>query len=366
MKRLWVAILGLIVLYGNNVFGGSDTIYTKNPRIIGVKTHYGLILPHSESIREISYSKPRGIQLDYSRHLNTQWAWDYFGAYPRVGFSFAYFDYDNREILGSSYSLMAFFEPFVTYRHRINPTFRIGFGLSYLDNVFDPETNPHNLFYSSPFSFFILANTGLNYRINDFIDLRLSGNFSHISNGSIKKPNKGINFPTLSFGMDYKLDKVHFEQRSRLLSKHDMHGKLWKFNSDFYTSLKEVEISGRKYQIYGLELTGGVVVNRVSAINLGIDISHDRSLSEKSRIYEGDYFSPTVLAGIINHELMLGRIIFDQTIGLYFNKPSVNSKPYFQKLGLAYRIDRSMSVGLSLKAHNIAADFLSLKVGMRI
>jgi hypothetical protein len=44
----------------------------------------------------------------------------------------------------------------------------------------------------------------------------------------------------------------------------------------------------------------------------------------------------------------------------------VNSLPYYQKIGIGYRIDRSLSMGLSLKAHRIAADFLSLKMGMKL
>src|SRR5699024_7469829 len=115
---------------------------------------YGFIIPHSKSIQDVAYSKPRGFQIDYARHLNTQAMWDYFGCYPRLGFSFSYTDYDNPDILGNSYSLFAYFEPFVSFRSRFNPSFRFGVGMSYLDNVYDPEANPHNLFYSSSFSFY--------------------------------------------------------------------------------------------------------------------------------------------------------------------------------------------------------------------
>jgi hypothetical protein len=350
------------------VSAGNDTLHIKNPRVIGIKSHYGFILPHSESIREISNSKPRGFQVDYARHLNTQWVWDYFGTYPRVGVSFAYFNYDNPEILGNSYTLKTYFEPYITYRYRINPTFRIGLGISYLDNVYNPVNNPHNLFYSSPISFFVLTNMGLNYQVNDFFDMTVSANFSHISNGSIKKPNKGINVPSLSMGLEYKLDKVNLEKRSRQLSKHDIHGKLWKISAGLYTSIKEIDTYGKKYHIYGIELTSGLIVNRVSAFNVGIDVSHDRSLREKNKMdVDGSAnFSPTILSGILSHELLMGRLIFDQTIGWYINKPSVNSLPYYQKIGIGYRIDRSLSMGLSLKAHRIAADYISLKMGMKL
>jgi hypothetical protein len=351
-----------------SAFALNETAYISNPRVIGIKTHYGFILPHSESIREIAFSNPWGIQIDYAKQLNSQWAWDYLGGYPRVGLSFAYFNFDNPDILGNSYTVGAFFEPYVTFRHRINPSFRFGFGLSYLDNTFNSEKNPINMFYSSPISFFVLANFGLNYRINDLVDLSVASNFSHISNGSIKKPNKGINFPTFSVGLDYKLDKVVLEKRTRQLSKYDIHGDLWRINANFYTSLKQLDVGSKLYQIYGLELTGGRILNRISALHLGIDISHDRSVVDRNRldIEKIAGFNPTVFSGILSHEFLLGRFIVEKGLAIYLNKPSAFSSKYYQKIGFGYRLDHNLNMGISLKAHRIAADFVSFKVGMNI
>jgi len=81
-------------------------------------------------------------------------------------------------------------------------------GLSYLDNVYDERSNPENLFFSSEISGILLLNLTYNYLIKEQYQLNFSINYNHISNAGLKMPNKGMNFPTVSLGMDYILRPV--------------------------------------------------------------------------------------------------------------------------------------------------------------
>lgn len=361
--KLVLLVCGLNIIPALHARAQADV--GKNPRSLGMRIHYGFIIPHSESIREISHSMPRGFQVDYARHLNTQEVWDRAGCYPRIGLSFSYFDYDNPSILGHSYTLSGFVEPFITFRSRLNPLIRMGAGISYLDKVFHPEHNPDNLFFSHPLSFYLLLNAGLNYRFNDLFSIILTGNYSHISNGRMRLPNKGMNFPTLSMGVDYKIDPVNLPDRSRNLTKKDIHGNLFRMNIAAYASRKEAHDYGKKYQVYGFELTGSYVASRISGIGLGIEVTHDRSLQVKESLRDDGpaHYHPTTLAGLATHELFMGSFIFDQALGAYVNKPSPSSPRFYQKIGLRYRMNPFFNFGVVLKTHTQTADFVSLKIG---
>lgn len=343
----------------------GDTLVT-NPLIVGIKPHYGFIIPHTQSVREISTTNPWSTQFELSKHINTQKAWDYCGCYPKVGFLFNYTNYDNPEILGNSYTLAAFLEPYITFQGIINPSFRLGFGLSYLDQVYDPVTNPQNLFYSYPLSFYMLASLGVNVNVSDRINLNLFGNYSHISNGRIKQPNKGINYPTLSLGLDYKINDVYLIDRVRMLSKKDIHKKIWKWDLNFYLSRKEINENEKKYQVYGLQFTSGYILNRLSAINFGVEINHDRSLVERNRRDhpESESFNPTNFALLLKHEFLMGRFILSQAAGYYLNRPTVGTPKFYQRAGLSYRINHLLNLGINLKTHTSNADFIDFRMGM--
>lgn len=340
---------------------GIDSLVI-NPKIIGLKTQYGFIIPHRKELKDVAQSSPWVIQVEYSKHINTQKTWDYCGCYPKLGFAFNYTNYDNPEILGNSFTGMVFLEPYISYGHRINPSFRLGLGLSYLDQVYDPVTNPRNLFYSYPLSFFMYAGIGLNFRLNEIFDLNLFGNYSHISNGGIKQPNKGINFPTVSLGVDYKLQPVAFKDRHRQMTRKELHQKLWKADLTLYTSRKDVVENERKYQVYGLQLTGGYIFSRMSAINLGFEFNYDLSVKERNRRNPESNFQDQTLALLITHELLMGKFILDQGVGYYLNRPSPRYHYLYQRLGLRYRIHRDFNFGLSMKTHTSVADFIDLRI----
>lgn len=364
MKFFKVLMFALSMFFTHGVIAHDSTMVI-NPRMIGIKGHYGYIIPYHKDKKEVSASAPTGFQLEYMHHLNTQDVWNRLGYYPRVGISFSYVDYSNSLVLGNSYSLCAFFEPFLTVDRKFNQSFRLGFGASYLDKPYHSVSNPENMFFSSPISLFIQLNTAINYSVSEYIDLSLSANFSHISNGSIKKPNRGINFPTLAMGLNYKLNKTEFVKRNRLLSKEEIHGKLWRVYTGISTSFKS-DYHGNEFQVHGLEIMVGRIVSRVSALNIGVDISHDRSLITPVFYSEDIQYRPTFVSAILTHELLLGRFYLDQSFGVYCTKPTSETFPVYQKIGFGFIPIRNISLGITLKAHKISAEYLGVKLGVRM
>lgn len=343
--------------------GQTDSAKIKNPMNIGLRSHYGFILPHSKSIKEISYSRPWGIDADISWLLLNENAWNYCFCYPRMGFTISYTNFDNPEILGNAFGLNYFVEPFLTYRRKLNFSYRAGLGIVYLDNPYDPGNNTDNLFFSTHFSFLLLLNISLNYKINDRLNTRLSGYYNHSSNGGIKEPNKGINFPTISIGIDYMVENYSLPDREK------KNIQLYERKTSFYgivggTAKTYSTEEQDRYPVFVLEAGVSRVVARMNEIKLGIEYTADYTIHEKfQRDNNSKHFGQSGI--LIGHGLLIGRFTFSQILGIYLFNPRDNDTDIYQRYGLTYHINKHLFAGVNLKSHLHVADFLDVRVGWK-
>jgi hypothetical protein len=359
-----ITVFGLMILTHVIIAQPTDSVKDESPLYLGAKVHYGFIIPHAEGLREISDSNIWGIQVDFSK-LNTSFkSWSNCNCYSRLGFSFNFYDYRNPEILGHSYNLAFFFEPYFNFKSRSRFSMRFGMGLSYLDNVYDESNNPENLFFGSKISGILLLNFSYNYLIKERYQLNFSLNYNHISNAGLKMPNKGMNFPTASIGMDYifkptKLiakDKVSGIRKKSLLG----YGRV-------FWSIRSVDadsIYGDKDKLM-IGIEGGIIkgLSNINGILAGMEFSYDGSFQEMSERLDEDY-SPFVISLHIGNAFVIGRITFTQQMALYLYRPfPSNSKSYFQRYGIYYRIGKLASIGFSLKAHGHVAEHMDMRIG---
>jgi hypothetical protein len=344
-----------------NTLADKDT--TKPAFSIGLKSHYGFIIPHSESIKRISFSKPWGAELDLSWHLADNQSWQYFYSYPRVGVAVSYINFGNPAVLGSGLTTVAYAEPFLAAQNKFSFSFRLGTGLAFLNKVYDAIKNPTNLFYSTPLSFVMMANAGINYRLNPHLMVRLSGYYNHISNGGTKEPNKGINFPTLSIGLDYTVIPVEFRQRtpeewSRL------HTQKTRYKVALMGITKTAFPGDRtRYPLYGVTGYVSHVVGRINAFTTGLEWVSDGSLREKIRQSDTPDISHRRAALTVGHEFLIGKFTFSQQLGLYLYCPYPARDPVYQRIGLEYKLTNHLFMGTNLKTHRQVADFLDLRLG---
>ena len=325
---------------------------------LGIKNEYGLIIPHSEELKPVSESNPWGISVDLSRMKLTDNAWNNCNCYSKVGFTFSYVNFGNPEELGNSYSLKFFLEPLITYKSRLYTTLRLGIGATYLNQVFDEEDNPRNTFYSSPISFPIFMTLSANYKINSTWHLNLAANYNHISNGGISQPNKGINYPTLSLGIDYLLFPEPFPVRTKTKEKNNYP---WRPYVGVFATTRSVDESDRRRLTIGLN--GGIIkkLSRIYGVNVGVEMSYDGSHDEKNDL-GGDYrtYIYSIMAG---NNLHFGRYQFSQQFGLYLASPDPNDRVLFQRYALDYHVTQNMRAGFSLKAHGHVAQNIDLRFG---
>jgi hypothetical protein len=335
------------------------TALAQTPLTVGIRLHRGFIIPHSDSIANLASARPFSLELDAGRHLMGQRTYDACQCLPRVGASFFYTNFGNPAVLGNAYSLLPYVEPYFRADKRFNFSFRFGIGVSYLNRVYDPVDNPLNLFYSSPISFLLLANLSANYKISPQITLRLAGNYNHISNGGLQDPNKGINYPTLSLGLDYTPRPPEFQAREPI-GWRDLHPKRQSWQvAVFGMAKKAFRGEPNRFAVVGLSAQVRQVVGRIHALTLGAEYVADfsqRALAQRL----GQPVRYQDLALLAGHEFVLGRFGFSQALGVYLVSHPNNLDPVYQRYGLSCRLGPRL--GLNLKAHRNVADFLDFRL----
>src|SRR5215210_807176 len=181
----------------------TSSVKQKDIFSVGLGIQHGFIFAHSEAVQNTKGSHPTGGEVILSWQRNNAAVWNLCNCFPRKGLLLAYYDYDNA-ILGKSMMAAYFLEP--TYKLGKNTffSFKGSAGVSYLTNPFDSLKNPSNQSYSTDLSVYLLVGLGVWFRMNDQVWLNASVNYQHESNGGLKEPNKGINWPTAGLALSYQ------------------------------------------------------------------------------------------------------------------------------------------------------------------
>jgi Flp pilus assembly pilin Flp len=203
---------------------GSPADLTNNPltgmgqdAIPYLSTSYskGFVIVHSRAVRAIEDSYPQGIQLDLGKHKISEKAWHACNCYPRTGISLTFWDFDNKDVLGYGLTGFYYLQPIFRADKDFSFSVRGGLGLSYQTNPHDPTSNPDNQSYSTSVAFPLELGVGLHYKLGELWQVEARFMYSHISNGGLKQPNKGINWPNAGIAVSRYLKPISFPEREK-------------------------------------------------------------------------------------------------------------------------------------------------------
>ncbi len=355
----------LFLLLAMPVFSNAQSDLVKHPFQVGAKWHRGFIIPHSRELIDVSKSSPYGFELNANWLLAGEKEVRETGLVAKRGVAAYYFNFDNPAVLGHCVAVVPYVEPLVRPWGRLYGSFQLGLGAAYLSKVYDEQNNPTNLFFSLPLSFWAMLNADIYYKVNHQWQANCGFNYNHISNGGMKTPNKGMNFPTFNLGLQYAFQSVEIKKPAK--------SSVWKAAPrNFYYLLAIGSVKNTPASLafptiepgilYGAQGMVGRRVGRMSGLSAGIELVHDGfdrilldRLSDKTSTWKGGL--------LIGHELLIGRVRFTMHLGPYLYNPSRTTDAIYQRYGLFYRFGRHVLVGSTLKAHRHVADVFDLRVG---
>ena len=339
--------------------------------IIGARFHKSFVIQHTPKLKdEVTQSNPWCIEADLNWHLRKKNIWYYCYCYPRTGISLRYTNFDLPEVLGSAVSVYPFIEPYIRPEKDLSFAIRFGIGPAFLNKVYDEETNPDNLFFSSHISFIALLNFSCNYRLTERMNLRFAANFNHISNAGYSEPNLGINFPSLNAGLDYCLSVPEFIDREKdpdivLVDKKN------RFDLVGAISAKPSRIGKfeKRYPVYGLSVNYSRAVGRILAMAGGAEWVNDLSLEQRFvedsiTDAQGEYLDHNRVGALAGIEWLFGKFIFYQQFGYYIYAPYKEKGSLYQRYGLNFKITDHLFAGINIKAHAQDADFMDVRMGV--
>lgn len=358
------SILLVISLFiGHKAVYAQDSIVqpkTGSQIFMDLQGHYGVILIHSRDLVPVRHSQPRGIILDIGRHRLSKTAWEHCLCYPRSGLSISFWDFNQSDILGQAFTAQYFVEPQFRAWQLLSFSIRGGIGMAYHNKPYHPVTNPLNLAYSTRAGISAQLGVKAEWRMSSQWWLHGGIFYNHVSNGGVKDPNKGINWPTAALGARYYPKSPVFYREKKRHWK-DIRSPMKRLEMSFYLGFQEPE--SKKYLFSpGLEGKYSYQIGRVSAFTVGGEgVYHlgSRYLMDKDSID----LSPLQIGISVGHEFLLGKFTLGQQFGYYVYRPYRVKDDVFQRYTLGYRMSRHLVVGSSLKVYRYIADLLDIRVG---
>lgn len=240
------------------------------------------------------------------------------------------------------------------------------FGLSWNFNPYDPINNPTNMFVGSYGNCYVHLGFVTNYKFNEKWALNGTIGFKHFSNGSFKQPNYGINLIPITLGLSYKVDNAEIIHERKPVPKYAKHGLM---NVSLAVGSKNYEIGGDNYLKNTFTIDYLYQINYKYRLGGGIDIFYSDRANLRNKSDQSNFSKSYSMAVTGSWEWVLTKKLYVPiAIGIYLHRNEENAEklPYYQRVGLRYRLTNHFFAGVTIKAHQGAADYFEWAIGYTI
>lgn len=364
MRQTRVVDSLIAFLFITNSVLAQDSLKNKALFSYGLQVNYGFVFAHSNDVENTANSFPRGITTSFNWQRTDKQILDQYNCFPRQSLLLAFYDFDN-SILGQGVNVAYALEPHFMMSSRLSFYPKVSIGAAILSNPSDPIKNPTNKSYSLPVSAYLALGVGLRWQVNRSWAVNLSTEYQHVSNGGLREPNRGINWPTVGLGVEYSPKGLRLQKYVRKKESSKSH-RVLRFDLVLLGIIKGGNINEvRTYEpIVGMNFLASKQVSRLHAWTAAVEIYQDQFLIE--RLNSESIQSGGMRSGLlVGHEFLMGRFIFSQQIGIYL-LGQYNNDLVYHRWGLQYSFLPRWGVGVNLKAHKQVADFTDVRVVYRL
>ena len=345
----------------------TSPIQAQSPVDFNIGYAKGFILEHNPAIAHLVTSHPVSVWLSVYKKTFGQKPWQSLYNYPDAGVTMFFIDYNN-PVLGNSIGFIPNYN--FHFRHparTVNGHFKTGLGLGYHTNPYDRTENNKNNVLSTSFSFGMLLQSEVTVKITDYIKLAAGISFTHFSNGSVKKPNKGINIVSLNSGATYTLNRTlpDYEDNSGLMDT----DKKWQAVAVASGGMSEtIKIGSGTYPFFNVLVYADRTLNAKRRAGAGLEYFHTISLREEIKIdpdVEGSPPDFRRIAFVAVYEQVFNSISVIANTGVYIYRPYKVFMPFYLRAGLRYALNENLFLGLAVKSHYFKAEAGEWSIGYR-
>lgn len=361
LKRLFISFIVLALPFF--VMGQYSETF-KNGFGIETDVGYGFIMPHHKSIEYTIEDHIRTFDVRLIKATYGTKYWNQLYRYPYYGIGYYRSNLGNNNVYGYVNALYSYVRvPIIGSSDKANLSWQFSFGGSYITKCFDIEENPQNLAIGSNLNIYIDFSLQSKIPLTKQISLNNGVRFTHVSNGKVKSPNKGLNAISASIGLIYQFNETPERKQIILPSIDDKNEftlvfaggikTISHYETGYYFASSLMADYNRKYSLKG-------------RWGLGTDIFFDgtnrqfSNKTEKADIVNSDLYQIGLHAG---HDLVMGDLALVFNVGAYVYAPVEVLAPIYSRIGLRYRVKKNFITNLTLKSHWASASYIEWGVG---
>ncbi len=383
MKRLLIAILLLLCLSSE----------AQHDRRFGLSAQYdyGLILHTNDFLRgENAHNQSMNSFMSYTllADFRTTGAedWEHIHNFPSFGVGLYTATFENSSEIGQPISVFGYYKGLFWRGRSTALKYNLDLGLATNWKNFDAENNPYNISIGTPLTVHIGLGIEVSQLISKHWEVSAGVAFTHFSNGSTIKPNKGLNLLSPHIRLAYLFNPVDLPER-KFFDREPQN----ELQITVSAGVKSVEIDQEDLP----ELLNNYPKGTGSlASSLQLAIMHRYAHKGKfgggvSLIYDGsrrggvELVDPTRVKlvratakerfdfGIFaQHDLCIDRITVIAQVGaeiLQFTSSAFGEIQDFERLGVRYTFGNNLFAGVNIYAHQMQlSDFIEWNVGYAI
>ncbi|MDX1761860.1 MAG: acyloxyacyl hydrolase [Christiangramia sp.] len=333
---------------------------------------YGSIIEHSPDIAHLITGHPTGMILSWNQKTYGLEEWEARYNYPDFGYSFTYQDLKN-QYLGDTYGVYAHANFYFFRRHLM---FRIGQGIAYNTNPYDPDDNYINNAYGSHLlSTTYLMGNFVKKNIFEGLGVQAGVALIHYSNADFKSPNNSTNTFTFNLGVNYLLDH---ENEPAYIPKgpKEKYTEAFHYNFAIRSGINSSGIVGSpQLPFLTIAAIADKVVNKKSTLQGGVELIMSRSLEEfieyQAVAFPVENNDPDAdakrVGAFLGHQLTFDKLSLITQLGVYVYYPYTEYvKQVYNRIGLQREITKDFWASATVRSHGANAEAVEFSIGYRL
>jgi len=281
-----------------------------------------------------------------------------------------YSELANPQQLGRMFGLYPHLDvSLLSGKHNNKICFTVGLGLAYGTKPYDRFNNYKNISYGSHVNALIRFGLKGNVRVLPKLDLSGGVNLTHISDGTTKEPNYGLNNPMLFVGLNYQINDASDE---RIVNEEQpLPQTPYKLQISTYGGYKDIDwLTGTPVYFVG-ELNVNMLKQYRFARSYGVGLGFSIDYAEMELLKRSGDFSGGVMSYMIPgvkaiHQFHISEVCIGTELGYMILHKADKNKKMYANLTFGYNINEWLLAGLSLRAGAFFADYIGIGLGVKI
>lgn len=204
-------VLGILFFVGMGLFSNAHAQAISNQLEFGVSA--GRVIRHNAKFKPVVNGPSFLYQFSWVRHRKDSLAWRKAANFPRVGLTLIVADCAPNDVFGYGIGISPFIDFTLRQRPNSHLDLRLGTGLAYFTEAYDPVSNPENNVIGSHLNTIVHLAIHHQWILNSRLSLGQGIDLIHFSNARSTSPNLGINTVAAKFSVRYTLTKQSSRER---------------------------------------------------------------------------------------------------------------------------------------------------------